>query len=641
MKLFYKARLFPKSLILIAMVLIISSTGLNSQSNIDFKPLLYQAIEDNNLITAILAISTGDVNEVYDRDTMLCWAIRKQRTDIIISMLESPKINVNKMGFWYDDQDEWERPPLIIAAHMGQHDIVKLLIEKGANLNARDSVNGAPYKSGDTALLKAAKRDHIEVVEVFAAYVKKLGVDLQDKLGQTALWYGSENESFEMVKLIHSMGGKINIPNNSGKSILTTTILHKSYDILDFLVSKGADINMIDYGGHTTLIEAISMRHDKNYDIVYRYIEKFMTFKPNVNITKLFQNGGGYSALHRAARYGFVDTIKLLLDNGAIINIKSLATGGTPLHTAASIKSYNAATYLVERGADLEVADFSGDTPLFTAVKVFDPDMVKTLVKLGSKINVQSKVNVLTTPLNIAIMNLDPFNHRKAINIMKTLLDNNADVNFSSSNGNTPLITASYNSDMIQSIEKVKLLLTKGPNLNLVNDKGETALMLAAGKGNTTVVKLLLDKGADVSIRNGAGETAMSYAERSGKNAIIKHLTTKGLQPDEEIVFKKVIVEALVGTWQGFQDGLPQALFTITLNRNNTFDFNSRLTQEELKKYPAGSMNPIIAAHKGDYTFNNDIMIWYPENEAPNSMRWKLENNMLIIDQKIRLKKVK
>jgi len=278
---------------------------------------------------------------------------------------------------------------------------------------------------------------------------------------------------------------------------------------------------------------------------------------------------------------------------------------------------------------------------LITSVKVYDPDMVKTLIGLGANVNVKSKVNILTTPLNIAIMNLDPFNHRKCISIMKLLLDNKADVNFSSSNGNTPLITASYNSDLIQTVEKVKLLLTKSPNLNLTNDKGETPLMLAAGKGNNSVVKLLLDKGADVFIKNGAGETVMSYAERAGKPAIIKQLVAKGAKPDEKVVLKKVIVEALIGSWQGFHDGLPQALYTITLNRNNSYDFSSRLTQEELKKYPAGSMNPIIAANKGDYTIYNDIMIWYSEGGTPTSMRWKLENNMLIIDQKIRLKKLK
>jgi len=52
-------------------------------------------------------------------------------------------------------------------------------------------------------------------------------------------------------------------------------------------------------------------------------------------------------------------------------------------------------------------------------------------------------------------------------------------------------------------------------------------------------------------------------------------------------------------------------------------------------------VNPVIAAQKGTYTFNHDILILNPAGAAPVSRKWKLEKKMLILDDIIRLKKIK
>ncbi|MBU4192913.1 MAG: ankyrin repeat domain-containing protein, partial [Proteobacteria bacterium] len=188
---------------------------------------------------------------------------------------------------------------------------------------------------------------------------------------------------------------------------------------------------------------------------------------------------------------------------------------------------------------------------------------------------------------------------------------------------------------------RAALLISKGANLDMVNDKGETALMLAAGAGNQKLVKLLMEKGADAQKTNGAGETVMSYANRAGNTGSVSLLESQGVKPEAPIVRKSVIVDALLGTWKGFQDGMPQAVYTVVLNKNGTFDFNSKLTPEIMKQFPKGTMKETIAAQKGTYTFNGDTMIWNPVNAPPTSMKWQLEKGMLIIDNKIRLKKTK
>jgi serine/threonine-protein phosphatase 6 regulatory ankyrin repeat subunit B len=227
------------------------------------------------------------------------------------------------------------------------------------------------------------------------------------------------------------------------------------------------------------------------------------------------------------------------------------------------------------------------------------------------------------------------------MDVMKYLLDKKADVNFPAADGKTALITAAASSNSGQAEEKVALLLSRGAKTDMGNNHGETALMFAAGRGHNNVVELLLEKGANVQLKNDAGETAMSYAKRSGNNAIISLLEAKGAKPDAPIVMKNIIVKELVGTWEGFQDRMPQAIFKLALNKDNTFDFVSRLTPEILKTLPKGSMNPVIAAQKGTYTFNNDILILNIVGAAPVPRKWKLENKMLILDDIIRLKKIK
>ena len=601
---------------------------------------LFKAIDKGNLDRARAAIeSGGDVNAVYDRDTMLCWALRNKNPEVTKLLLQSPRLDVNKRGVTYDSFGEWERTPLILASHMGQADIVALMLQRGANVNARDRTDSVPEARGNTALIKAAQRDHTEVIRVLLTQGKGIMVDVQTKEGETPLSLVAAQEDLEAVKLLHGHGARINHQNHTGASMLVDTVLHKKYEVLEYLVANGADINMSDNNGQSPLMQAIPYSGNEAKKTC-RWMEKFLTFKPKLDFMQR-KGDGGFSAMHLAARFGFVDIGKLLLDNGATLDIKSLTTGGTPLHTAASANQIDFAKMLIKRKANLEIVDKLGSTPLLTATLQIDPDMVEVLVDAGANINVKSTVNIMDTPMVHAAGNPNPLEHRKNVAIIKYLLDHKGDINFPSSNGTTPLMAAARKSGHSDGYDRAALLINKGAKLDQTNDKGETALMLAAGSGNEKLVKLLLDKGADAQKKNGAGETVMAYANRAGKTGSVSALEAKGVKPEAPIVRKNVIVGALVGTWKGFQDGLPQALYTIVLNKNGTFDFNSRLTPEALKGIPKGSMNPVIAAQKGTYTLSEDTMIWDLVGAPPTSMHWKLENGMLILDNKIRLKRAK
>jgi len=78
-------------------------------------------------------------------------------------------------------------------------------------------------------------------------------------------------------------------------------------------------------------------------------------------------------------------------------------------------------------------------------------------------------------------------------------------------------------------IEKGERLLSEGGILpDMVDEKGWTALMMAALHGHPTMVELLLSYGADVNLRNSTGGTALMMAAIQGRNDILQRLLDKG-----------------------------------------------------------------------------------------------------------------
>jgi len=600
---------------------------------------LFQAVDKNRLAEAQAALDGGgDINEGFGKDTPLCRAISDNHVEMALLLLQSPKVDVNKRGTFVDGfNDEWERTPLILACKRGHTAIVDQLLKKGADLNARDRVNGSPLERGSTALMMAAGFDHMDTVRALFAHGKKPDLQLRNKEGQTAIWMASANENLEMVQFLFSQGAKVDVPDKDGKSILTTTLRHKQFEVLDFLVAKGADINRVDEAGFTPLITAVASNHSQKA-MVLRYLEKFLSFKPKLDLQQIKPRAGGESALHMASRIGFLEAIQMLLDRGANVNLVSLSGGHTPLATAVVAKQGEAARCLLKRGAKTELADRSAFTPLLLAVLQGEPTMVRLLLEGGALAEVRAPGHNLT-PLVAAAANLDPFKADKSLTIIRALLDAKADINFQASDGRTALLAAAASSDQGQGLATATLLLDRGANPDVANTKGETPLMLAAGSGNEKMVKLLLRKEAKVDLKSGAGETAMSFAQRSGKTSIAALLTARGARPDAPITLAKVVVQDLVGTWVGQQDGLPQALFNLALKKDNSFTFVSRFTPAALKQLPKGSVNPVIASQKGSYTVNNDVLVLNIAGAAPFSRKWKLEKGVLVLDNIIRLKK--
>ena len=149
----------------------------------------------------------------------------------------------------------------------------------------------------------------------------------------------------------------------------------------------------------------------------------------------------------------------------------------------------------------------NGRTPLIIAAISGDVSIATTLIKNGAEVDLKSDRG--TTPLIFAVIN----NH---LNMVKHLIKNNANVNDVDSIGFNALMTAAYKDylDIVKYLLKNEKVVE---DINHQSGKGNTALILAAMKGNADIMQLLIDAGADVNVATNQGKTALSVIKDLNK----------------------------------------------------------------------------------------------------------------------------
>ena len=176
---------------------------------------------------------------------------------------------------------------------------------------------------------------------------------------------------------------------------------------------------------------------------------------------------------------------------------------------------------LLDSGVPVDETQPDGTSALHWASHLEQIDLVDLLLGKGADPNVTNRYGV--TPLSLAATNGSPA-------VITALLDAGARPNTASPYGETPLMTAARTGDA----EVVSLLLTAGANVNAKEAwRGQTALMWAAAETNAAAAQVLMEMGADVSARSDGGMTAVLFAARAGHINTVSTLLKGGANLDE------------------------------------------------------------------------------------------------------------
>ena len=224
---------------------------------------------------------------------------------------------------------------------------------------------------------------------------------------------------------------KSSIDDTMMSQFLNFAIDKESINIVNLLLTNGAQIELTTaISGFTSLYRAVRSDSIKIVDILLKN-----GAKPSIDIIDTSQF---YSCLHLAVLNKSNTIIKLLIDNGANINIKD-SKSQTPLHHAVSQGSLEIVKLLIKSGADISSKTINGQTPLHFAVSQGSLEIVKLLIESGANISLTN--NYGQTPLHIAAKKKD------SLAMIKLLIKSGAEISPEDNYGHTPEDYAKLNQD--------------------------------------------------------------------------------------------------------------------------------------------------------------------------------------------------
>ena len=335
------------------------------------------------------------------------------------------------------------------------------------------------------------------------------------RIGQTALMVVARSSNVEAARILIKHGAKVNARESwREQTALMWAAAESQPEMVKELIRSGADL------------DARSQVNEWSREV---------SAEPRIQ----WRPAGGLTALLYASRQGCLECVKHLVAGGADLNLAD-PQGVTPLIMATTNLNFDIAAYLLREGANPNKWDRWGRTALYAAADLNSlphggwpdrPSADETTPLRLAELLLAADANP-----NLQLKLVPPYRMVKDDRLLDEVLNTGA----------TPLLRAAKAMDLAL----MRLLLAQGALPDLPTQRGITPLMAAAGVGSTAIdtrgyydtddvqqrsiesVRLLLAAGADVNHTSADGQTALHGAARWGWREVVLYLADNNAHVD-------------------------------------------------------------------------------------------------------------
>lgn len=471
--------------------------------------------------------------------------------------------------------------PLLTATEISSLEVASILLKYGADPN----LPAGPHSQ--SAVSMSVSAHNLDFLELFLKHGGDVDALLQD--GDTSFIKAITNAApIEQVELMLTAGADPNRKTKYGKTPLLEALFAKRIDIVTLLLDHGANPNLAGPkhplwpATHDPALLQLLLSRGAKSKLAPGIMElatsmnsiEAVTILLKANVDPNIKKDGVYTPLCSAIRDDRGDIVTLLIANGADPNIPAseypafkcvshnrlhylpeIIAAGADLHNPKGIlevavahKNKDALTYLLAQGVSPNARNSDGYTPLTTAIRESQDEMVDILLKHGASptvrgqdwplcmavkkptilrkmlpaipkgysakgivemavvanelesvklliaagFSVEDKTGGVFSPLTSAL-------REERTEIVRYLLDEaGADIN--APGEHLPIVKALRRCRGPHDTERIEMLLNRGADINLVY-RGWNGVMQAIERGDPEILRLLIEKGDEVDLQ--------------------------------------------------------------------------------------------------------------------------------------------
>ncbi|XP_071050717.1 transient receptor potential cation channel subfamily A member 1 isoform X2 [Onthophagus taurus] len=341
-------------------------------------------------------------------------------------------------------------------------------------------------------ILRAAESGNLDMFKrLYFADQERLAI--KDSRGRTAVHQAAVRNRTNILEFILSQGADFNPQDNAGNTPLHVAVENGSLDAVDYLLQIGVKTDILNEKKQAPVHLATEL--DK-----VTVLQVMSKHKSKIDI----QQGGehGRTALHIAAIYDHEECARILITEFGACPRKPCNNGYYPIHEAAKNASSKTLEVFLQwgeaRGCSREEMisfyDAEGNVPLHSAVHGGDIKAVELCLKSGAKISTQQ--HDLSTPVHLACS-------QGATEIIKLMFKMQPEEKVTClASQDAQKMTPLHCAAMFDHPEIVECLILEGAEINVVDKEKRSPLLLAASRSGWRTVHALIRLGADINVKD-------------------------------------------------------------------------------------------------------------------------------------------